>query len=214
MDRLPLEVLKMVVSYLDTGVDSYVNRESLKRLRLVNNRLKVITTAPLFHTVPLWLSIDSLQSLSSIAGASPLCKSRALTRCYLTHKSKARHVFSKIIFSPLQVRTLPVEEREGRRLEVKEYFERRVDSMNAFHLRYAKHTTAMNYYLDATRYLVKDKTGEKIMTRAFRRLPNLQNVEVAEARMRIGAAEIYQLFGQLDGQEVSLSRANMPCQPS
>lgn len=66
MDRLPLEIIKMVVEYIDTE-DDWAVREDLKSLRLVTRQLSDLVTPSLFRTIPLWISLQSLQNLSDIA---------------------------------------------------------------------------------------------------------------------------------------------------
>lgn len=66
MDRNPVEVLKMVISYVDID-EGFECRKALKSLRLTCKRLSAFACPALFRTIPLWLSIDSLQNLSNIA---------------------------------------------------------------------------------------------------------------------------------------------------
>ena len=66
MYRLPRELLEIVVSSIGTG-DDYASREDLKSLRLVTKTLTEIAAVPLFRTLPLWISLKSLQNLSDIA---------------------------------------------------------------------------------------------------------------------------------------------------
>ena len=66
MDRLPPELNKIILNYLNTEDDWSVG-EDLKSLRLVTKSLSALVTPALFRKVSLWISVKSLQNLSNIA---------------------------------------------------------------------------------------------------------------------------------------------------
>ena len=66
MDRLPHELLKMVVDFVDE-YDDFECRQALKNLRLLSRTLSKLAAVPLFRTISLWLGIDSLTHLTRIA---------------------------------------------------------------------------------------------------------------------------------------------------
>ena len=72
MQCLPAEVLRMILSWL-TAVDTYEVRCALARLRLVSKWLNDTVTPYYFHTIPLWMSMKSLENLTAVSEHSQMC---------------------------------------------------------------------------------------------------------------------------------------------
>lgn len=65
MERLPQELLRFVVKDIESIRD-------LQALRLVNKALAAAANPFLFYTIPVWLSLRSLQRLASLSEHSGL----------------------------------------------------------------------------------------------------------------------------------------------
>ena len=76
--------------------------------------------------------------------------------------------------------------------------------MNAFGINYGKQTLAWKWYQKSQDYLTTECLDLKILTRALRNLPNLDNIHVDNESYSIGATEIMRNFGALNGEEITL----------
>lgn len=65
MERLPQELLRFLVEDIEPTRD-------LQAIRLVNKALAAAANPFLFHTIPVWLSLKSLQRLTSLSEHSGL----------------------------------------------------------------------------------------------------------------------------------------------
>ncbi|KAG8530231.1 uncharacterized protein KY384_004731 [Bacidia gigantensis] len=184
MDRFPQELLKIIVDHVDC-FDDHEGRQALKSLRLVSSTFSNLAAVPLFRTVPLWIGLQSLTNLSNIA----------------EHPSLSKYV-TKIIFSPLQIRTYDNETK--RSAEILDRFEVSSNSANEIILSNLKYTQAYGNYRRMQIALATHNQDKKIVVRAFRLLSNLTRLEVDSSRTRIGAAELRSAFGVMDGSELTM----------
>ena len=105
------------------------------------------------------------------------------------------------MFSPL--RFVKWKDPNAYQSSVRKRFERDTFSHNIFSLSFGKHVAAYKGYVEAQDYLSKKSQDTKILLRALRRLPRLNDVTVAFQNETIGAREIMSAFGLLNGDEVT-----------
>ena len=64
--RLPAETLNKIIDEVAV-YDDYLSRADLRSLRLSCRRLAILAASRLFETIPLWISIHSLENLAAIS---------------------------------------------------------------------------------------------------------------------------------------------------
>ena len=127
LTSLPPEILTIITSCLP--------REDLLAARFISKIIFVDAAAPrLFRIIPLWISLKSLESLTSLALHSPL----------------AVHV-DEIGFSPIQINDEGY--KSSQLAEIKKSIEFRTDSISSAGLLYGKYKSAFYSYTDAQRHL-------------------------------------------------------------
>ncbi|KAG8530212.1 uncharacterized protein KY384_004712 [Bacidia gigantensis] len=94
----------------------------------------------------------------------------------------------------------PVDDAKVRRVMRDEFYQNAF-TVNDAELRLGRHIAARKSFLAAQDFLTTDKTGVHLLARAFRRLPCLENVNVALLSYTIGAKHITQSLGQMTGCE-------------
>jgi len=88
---------------------------------------------------------------------------------------------------------------------VKDRFESNSITLNTCSLNIGKHLASLTGFFQAQQYLARDGLDAKLLTRAFRLLPHLNDIRVADAYYEIGAAEIVGGLVLLDGSEVDMT---------
>ena len=124
---IPTEIVKSIVDYLP--------RADLPATRFISKEFNVVASPCLFQIVPLWLSIKSLDNLTTL--------SRHPFRMYV----------EEMTFSPLRV--LEYVDESKILLEVKSLLEHESDSMSQTALRYEKYRSAYQAFINAQRYLAE-----------------------------------------------------------
>ena len=126
LNRFPPELVKTVVDNLP--------RADLPAARFLNEQFSSIAAPRLFSSVPLWISINSLQNLADLAAHSHL-----------------RGYVQEIVFSPL--RLIDYKDENKYLSRVKTCLEYGCDSVTSTALHYGRHRSAYRAFIDAQRYL-------------------------------------------------------------
>ena len=170
MERLPQELLRFIVQD--------VPYESLEHLRLVNQAFAAAAAPPLFRSIPVWISVRSLERLTALSEHPQL------------FKYPRQILFSPISFIDYENDVL-YEDR------IKNFLEHRHQylSENMLALALAKHMSAYRGYIEMQRFLSMNALDVRILSRAFSRLPHLETLQVGLWDPRIGSAEVSHAFG-------------------
>lgn len=112
MDTLPHEVVRQIVCGH--------SRADLKLIRLVNKTLASAAAPPLFHTVPVWMNLDSLTHFTALS----------------EHDVLSQYV-KKVVLSPL--RFLEYEDDAGYQASISDAMEYRPASLSDHALSIGKH---------------------------------------------------------------------------
>ena len=67
MERLPREILLLVVEKIAPQATDFAAWRDLTALRRTSKAMAAVVTPAVFRAVPLWLSLKSLRSLNAIA---------------------------------------------------------------------------------------------------------------------------------------------------
>lgn len=67
MDRLPREILLLLVENIAPSTTNYDNWADVAALRRTSKAMAAVATPAVFRTVSLWMSLKSLRSLNAIA---------------------------------------------------------------------------------------------------------------------------------------------------
>ena len=170
LEKFPGELLYDIVSTLP--------RQDLLRVRLVSKTLATAAASSLFHTIPVWLGLKSLEQFKAIS----------------EHHQLSQYV-KEIVFSPLrfidhgsadqyldQIRRLPS---HGSSWE---------DSQT---LTSAGHIAAYRSSIETQRRLSSQGIDSKILIEGMRRLPQLSSITVDFLNFSIGCLELMTAFGTL-----------------
>lgn len=173
MDRLPQEVLRLIVQEFPY--------ESLESLRLVNKAFAAAAAPPLFKSIPVWISVRSLERLTAIS----------------EHPQFSKYL-KEIFFSPLSFidydNDILYEEKIKDFLEQKRQY--LSHSMRALAL--AKHMSAYRGYIEMQRLLSTNDLDTMILSRAFSQLPQLETLQVGLWDPTVGSNEVSRAFGILN----------------
>ena len=170
MERLPQELLRLIVQE--------VPYESLEPLRLVNKAFAAAAAPPLFKSIPIWISVRSLERLTAISEHPQL------------HKYPKEIFFSPFSFIDYENDRL-YEDKIQDFLEHKHQY--LSDVMRALAL--AKHMSAYRGYIEMQRLLSMNALDVTILSRAFSQLPHLETLQVGLWDPTIGSAEVAHAFG-------------------
>ena len=173
MNRLPQELLCLIVQN--------VPYESLENLRLVNKALSDAAAPPLFKSIPVWISVRSLERLTAISEHPQLSK------------YPKQIFFSTLSFIDYNDDILY----EGK---IKDFLEHKRQylshSMRALTL--AKHMSAYRGYIEMQRLLSANDLDTTILSRAFSQLPHLETLQVGLWDPTIGSDEVLRAFGTIN----------------
>ena len=170
MDRLPQELLRLIVQD--------VPYESLEPLRLVNKAFATAAAPALFKSIPIWISVRSLERLTAISEHPQL------------HKYPKEIFVSPFSFIDYENDIL-YEDKIQDFLEHKHQY--LSHSMRALAL--AKHMSSYRSYIEMQRVLSKNDLDVTILSRAFSQLPHFETLQVGLWDPTIGSAEMTHAFG-------------------
>ena len=170
MERLPQELLRLIVQE--------VPYESLESLRLVNKAFAVAAAPPLFKSIPIWVSVRSLERLTAISEHPQL------------HKYPKEIFFSPFSFIDYENDSLYEDKIQDFLEHKRQYLS---DIMRALAL--AKHMSAYRGYIEMQRLLSMNALDVTILSRAFSQLPHLETLQVGLWDPTIGSAEVAHAFG-------------------
>ena len=137
----------------------------------------------LFKDIPLWLGIKSLQGITGLSQCPHL-------------QGHVKHIVVSA------VRFVEHQDEDAYLAKMKDQLELMIDFSSCSALRIGQHRAAYRAALEAQRYLTTDSLDLKILTRAFRRFPNLVKITYDPFNIVIGAREIIQNFGWLDAEHL------------
>ena len=167
MDKLPREVLREVLQYLP--------RSDLPSVRLLNRTLAAEAEPYLFHTIPLWIELKSLEALTGIS----------------EHPRLSQYV-KEVVFSPL--RFLEHKDRSLYQAGVCDALEYQSASLSSHILRLGQHMAAYDSYRAGQRYLAANSSDVKVLSHAFGKLPRFKYL-VVDYYSVIAAHRLYKAFG-------------------
>lgn len=171
MEKLPQEILHKIVEYQ--------RREDLHKIRIVNKSLSSAAAPFLFHTIPLWISLESLDALSHIS----------------EHPLLAGYV-RKIVFSPL--RFIEWKDESALRASVRDALEYSPLSQNPHAISLGKYIASYRKYFWLQRYLASEFLAAKMLSRAFAKLPRLEILDV-DSWSSIAMKRLFEDFGDHKG---------------
>ena len=178
MQPIPPEILQNILQE--------VLREDLFRVRLVSRYFASASAPFLFHTVPLWIGLRSLENLTLISESSDL------SACV-----------KKIVFSTLRFKDKgPFTPHFG--AEVRQWLSETTETVNIQALAYRRYMSAYQSYIDDQRYLSENGLDVKLLTVALRQFPGLESVVVNWFNDHLGTEEIINHFGSLDRDDLIL----------
>ncbi|KAL2039480.1 hypothetical protein N7G274_007752 [Stereocaulon virgatum] len=177
MEKLPQEILHKIVECQ--------SRKSLHNIRSVNKSLSSAAAPFLFHTIPLWISLESLDALSHIS----------------EHPLLAGYV-RKVVFSPL--RFIERRDESALRALVRDALEYSPMSQNAHAISLGKYMASYKRYIELQRYLASESLAVKILSRAFAKLPQFEILDV-DAWSSIASKRLFEDFGDHKGIAICTS---------
>ncbi|KAG8530218.1 uncharacterized protein KY384_004718 [Bacidia gigantensis] len=186
MDHVPPEVTNMIFEAVASPNDR-ASRKDLCNLRMVNKSFSVMGAPHVFHTIPLWIGLRSLENLHTLSQHPTISK-------LVTH----------IKFSVVQIKA----DKEGNmHQEVKAKFEadHGNHAISTCDIAVIKHMAARANYIEAQKWLHTSKQALMLLTRAFSKFSSLQSFSVSIGDDWIGAKELNQAFGRLIGDEILFS---------
>lgn len=178
MERLPLELLRQVLQYLP--------RSDLPRVRLVTRILAIGAEPFLFHTIPLWIELQSVEALTGIS----------------EHPRLSQYV-KEIVFSPL--RFIEHEDRSLYQAEVRSALEYESASLSShilylehllstYELQLENHMAGYDSFIAGQRHLAANSSDVKLLSHAFGKLPHFKSL-VVDYFSNIAAIRLYKIFG-------------------
>ena len=167
MDKLPQELLGEVLQYLP--------RTDLPTIRLLNRTLAAEAEPALFHTIPLWIELKSLEALTSVS----------------EHPRLSQYV-KEIVFSPL--RFLEHEDRSSYEAGVRDALEYQSASLSSHILRLGNHMAAYDSFSAGQQYLAANSVDVKVLSHAFGKLRQFKTL-VVDYSSKIAAIRLYEAFG-------------------
>ena len=173
MDKLPRELLREVLQYLP--------RSDLPSVRLLTRTLAAEAEPFLFHTIPLWIELKSLEALTGIS----------------EHPRLSQYV-KEIVFSPL--RFLEHEDRSLYQAGVRDSLEYQSASLSSHILRLGHHMAAYDSFRAGQHYLAANCSDVKVLSHAFGKLPQFKSLIVDFFSMT-AAIRLYKAFGGYDSKE-------------
>jgi hypothetical protein len=177
MEKLPQEILHKIVECQ--------SREDLHKIRFVNKSLSSAAAPFLFHTIPLWISLESLDALSHIS----------------EHPLLAGYV-RKIVFSPL--RFIEWREESALRASVRDALEYSPLSQNAHAISLGKYIASYKKYVWLQRYLASESLAVKMLSRVFAKLPRFEILDV-DSWSSIASKRLFSDFGDHKGIAICTS---------
>ena len=170
MDRLPQELLRLIVQDIPN--------ESLEPLRLVNKAFAAAAAPSLFKSIPIWISVRSLERLTAISEHPQL-----------------RKYPKEIFFSPFSF--IDYENDILYQDKIQDFLEHKHQylSHSMRTLALAKHMSAYRGYIEMQRLLSMNALDVTILSRAFSQLPNFETLQVGLWDSSIGSAEVAHAFG-------------------
>ena len=172
MDKLPPELLRQLLQYLP--------RSDLPSVRLLTRTLAVEAEPFLFHTIPLWIELKSLEALTSIS----------------EHPRLSQYV-KEVEFSPL--RFIEHEDRSLYQAGVRDSLEYQPASLSSHILRLGHHMAAYDSFRAGQHYLATNSSDVKVLSHAFGKLPQFRSLVVDPFSM-FAAIRLYNAFGESDSK--------------
>ena len=178
MEKLPLELLQQVLQYLP--------RSDLPSVRLLTRTLAAAAEPLLFHTIPLWIELQSVKALTGIS----------------EHPRLSQYV-KEIVFSPL--RFIEHEDRSLYQAEVRNALEYESVSLSS-HMLYLEHylsssklhleqhMAAYDSFRAGQSYLAANSSDVKFLSHAFGKLPHFKHL-VVDYFSEIAVTRLYKIFG-------------------
>ena len=173
MDKLPRELLRELLQYLP--------RTDLPSVRLLNRTLAAEAEPYLFHSIPLWIELKSLEALTGVS----------------EHPRLSRYV-KEITFSPL--RFIEHEDRSLYQAGVRDSLEYESASLSSHILRLGHHMAAYDSFRAGQHYLAANSSDVKILSHAFGKLPQFKSL-VVDYFSLIAATRLYKAFGGYDSKK-------------
>lgn len=170
MDKLPRELLRELLQYLP--------RSDLPSVRLLTRTLAVEAEPFLFHTIPLWIELKSLEALTGVS----------------EHPRLSQYV-QEITFSP--IRFIEHEDRSLYQAGVRDSLEYETASLSSHILRLGHHMAAYDSFRAGQHYLAAKSSDVKVLSHAFGKLPQFKSLVVDYFSM-IAATRLYKAFGGYD----------------
>ena len=178
MEKLPLELLQQVLQYLP--------RSDLPSVRLVTRTLAAAAEPLLFHTIPLWIELQSVEALTGIS----------------EHPRLSQHV-KEIVFSPL--RFIEHEDRSLYQAEVRNALEHEFIPLSShtlylehlpapYQLQLEHHMAAYDHFRAGQCHLAANSSDVKLLSHAFGKLPHFKTL-VVDHFSNIAAIRLYNVFG-------------------
>ena len=178
MEKLPLELLQQVLQYLP--------RADLPSVRLLTRTLAAAAEPLLFHTIPLWIELQSVEALTGIS----------------EHPRLSQYV-KEIVFSPL--RFIEHEDRSLYQAELRNDLEHESGSLSSrtlylghllatYELRLEHHMAAYDHFEAGQCHLAANSLDVKLLSYAFGKLPHLRTL-VVDHLSNIAAIRLYNAFG-------------------
>ncbi len=170
MDKLPQELLQHIFD------DEELSNSDLESLRLVNKALAAAAAPSLFHTISVWLSLASLERLTSIA----------------EHHQLSSYV-KQLIFSPLRFQDISdIGQYEANERTWMKY---RHTSLGTLSLSLTKHVAAYKSYIEVQHRLTQRGEDLEILTWALSKLSHLEIFNFSFCNASIGFHELTEAFG-------------------
>ena len=180
MPSLPNELLEIIIGHVRGPSSNHRTRRDLGNLRLASKRLNGIATPFLFRTIPLWISLKSLQNLTAVSEHESI--SKCVTGIYI----------SLLSFNPDTYR---------RNVNImEEELERKCKTLNDFQLTVTKYNQTLKSYMDTTEALLSNGYALKVLVRNFSSLPNLNRAKIILDDRRSGAIELEAAFQFMSGR--------------
>lgn len=173
--RFPMEIISLILNQIP--------HDDLSRIRHINSAFAVAAAPRIFESIPLWLCLNRLESLTELS----------------LHR-KLRHYVKEIVFSPL--RFAPQEDQDAYLSSVKSSIHLGSDSSSLNTLLLMKHETAYRTLTENQRKLTVDGLDMSILTHAFKRFTNLESLVLDHDNRFIGANLLHRELGSFDSAKL------------